>query len=263
MLPEVELLGRTVPSYGILTMAGVLLALLYLKIEERHFHEKNADADLAFVYGIVGSFIGAKLLSVLTVLPSITKNWSLLFTDTQFFLQTYIFAGFVFFGGLYGAIAACLLYAKFAKVKFGVLVRRLLPAFALIHAFGRVGCFFTGCCYGTASESLGIVLANSAIAPNDLPLIPVQLYEAALELLLFAVLAVMGRKQARGELMLGLYLSVYGIARFMLEFLRGDYYRGFVGPLSVSQAIAVPTVVWGLMVLTKNIKAVKNTGQAN
>lgn len=96
MLPEIEILGRTVPSYGIFTMAGVLLALLYLKFEERHFKERNADVDLAFVYGMVGSFVGAKLLSVLTVLPSIAENWSLLFTDTQRFLQAYIFAGFVF-----------------------------------------------------------------------------------------------------------------------------------------------------------------------
>lgn len=254
MLPEIEILGRTVPSYGVMTMAGVLFALLYLKLEERHFNEKNADVDLAFVYGIIGSFIGAKLLSVLTILPSIAENWSLLYTDAQSFLQAYIFAGFVFFGGLYGAIGACWIYAKFAKVNFGVLVRRLLPALALIHAFGRVGCFCTGCCYGIVSEKLGIVLRNSAIAPNDLPLLPVQLFEAALELLLFGVLAVMGRKRIAGELMLGLYFTVYGSMRFLLEFLRGDYYRGFIGPLSVSQVIAIPTVILGVMLIGRKVK---------
>lgn len=254
MLPEIEILGRTVPSYGIFTMAGVLLALLYLKFEERHFKERNADVDLAFVYGMVGSFVGAKLLSVLTVLPSIAENWSLLFTDTQRFLQAYIFAGFVFFGGLYGAIGACWIYAKFAKVNFGVLVRRLLPALALIHAFGRMGCFCTGCCYGIVSEKLGIVLRNSAIAPNDLPLLPVQLFETALELLLFAVLAVMGRKRMGGALMLGLYLAVYGSMRFLLEFLRGDYYRGFIGPLSLSQVIAIPTVFFGVVLIGRKVK---------
>ena len=135
-----------------------------------------------------------------------------------------------------------------------MLVRRLLPALALIHAFGRMGCFCTGCCYGIVSEKLGIVLRNSAIAPNDLPLLPVQLFGTALELLLFAVLAVMGRKRMGGALMLGLYLAVYGSMRFLLEFLRGDYYRGFIGPLSVSQVIAIPTVLFGVVLIGRKVK---------
>ncbi|MCR4962819.1 MAG: prolipoprotein diacylglyceryl transferase [Firmicutes bacterium] len=249
MLPELHILGRSVPTYGLLAMTGVLAALLYLKLEERRLQESNADIDLAFLYSLIGAFIGAKLLSIITSLPDIRAAWPFLVKTPAAFLQNYLLSGFVFYGGLYGALLVCLLYAKHERLDFAALLCRLLPTLALIHGFGRVGCFLTGCCYGIPHPTLGVILPNSAIAPHDVPLLPVQLYEAALEFLLFAVLARMGRKQKDGYAMLGVYLLTYGIARFFLEFCRGDAYRGFIGPLSLSQAISLPTALLGLFLL--------------
>lgn len=249
MLPKIQIFGHSIPTYGLWAMMGVLLALLYLKIKERRLHENNADVDLAFIYSLIGAFAGAKLLSLATTLPAIIVDWPDLAANPSLLIKNYLLAGFVFYGGLYGALLACLLYAKHARLDFSLLAGRLMPTLALIHGFGRIGCFFTGCCYGLPHPSLGIVFANSAIAPNDTPLLPVQLYEAALEFLLFAVLAWMDSRRVDGRRMLGLYLLVYGIARFVLEFLRGDTYRGFIGPLSLSQTISIPTALFGVYLL--------------
>ena len=59
MLPYIEILSRPVPMYGLLAGVGVLLAVLYMKRAEKRAPELAADAELAFVYGIVGAFVGA------------------------------------------------------------------------------------------------------------------------------------------------------------------------------------------------------------
>ena len=106
MLPYIEILSRPVPMYGLLAGVGVLLAVLYMKQAEKRYPELVADAELAFVYGIVGAFVGAKLLFLLTVLPELGADLPYLWTKTSAFLEKYLYAGFVFFGGLYGAVAA-------------------------------------------------------------------------------------------------------------------------------------------------------------
>ena len=120
----------------------------------------------------------------------------------------------------------------------------------LAHGFGRIGCFLTGCCYGRECSSLGIAFAHSEIAPNGVPLFPVQLVEAACVLGLSLVLASMARRGRPGREMLAVYLISYGALRFILEFFRGDGYRSFLLGLSVSQLIAVCTVLFAAFLLS-------------
>jgi len=101
-----------------------------------------------------------------------------------------------------------------------------------------------GCCYGRPSIRWGVLFSQSDIAPRDIPLLPVQMYEAVGELLLFVVLARLGAKGMDGRKMLIIYLFSYGVLRFLLEFLRGDLYRGFLLDLSVSQVISVFSVLF-------------------
>ncbi len=243
MLPYIHVLSREIPMYGITTGVGVLLAVLYLKYAEKRYPELEADVELAFVYGIVGAFVGAKILFLVTVFPDFWADFHYLCTQTAAFLETYLYAGFVFYGGLYGAVLSVCLYARVAKVSAQRLLNILLPVLPLIHCMGRIGCFCAGCCYGRYSERWGIYFFRSEIAPHDVPLLPVQLYEAVGALLLFAGLAYMGAKKADGKKMLAVYLLAYGIMRFALEFIRGDAYRGFLLGMSVSQIISTLSVV--------------------
>lgn len=121
---------------------------------------------------------------------------------------------------------------------------------------GRVGCFCMGCCYGCPTDSsLGVTFHVSPIAPNGVALVPVQLLEAAAEFLLFAVLLALSLRGAPGRALLGGYLAAYGVLRFTLEFFRYDNYRGFLGPLSLSQWISIVTVVLGTVLLPRAHRA--------
>lgn len=210
--------AHRVAMYGVMAALGTALAVLYLRRAEKRFPETAADAELVFIYGLLGMFVGAKLLSLLTVLPELRADLPLLTSDIGAFFRKYLYAGFVFYGGLYGILSAVWLYAKLAGCQFALLARAYLPIVPLIHGFGRLGCFCVGCCYGKPSERLGIAFAHSEIAPNGVPLLPVQLIEAALVFGLFFLLWQMSRRGMDGRRMLGWYLLVYSVGRFVLEF---------------------------------------------
>ena len=115
--------------------------------------------------------------------------------------------------------------------------------------FGRIGCFLAGCCYGVESELFGIVFSNSLAAPNDVKLLPVQLMEAAAELLLFLILLLMKKKGSRGKTLLYTWTIAYAALRFVIEFFRGDEYRGFIGALSTAQVFSVIMIILVLVFL--------------
>lgn len=252
MLPSVTVFSREIPLYGVMAGAGLVLAVLYLVRAQRRWPEIRADAELAFAYGLIGAFVGAKLLSLLTVLPELVRDLPALLSSPGSFLTRYLYAGFVFYGGLYGALLALWLYGRHSRCGAGRLAGTLLPVIPLVHALGRIGCFCAGCCYGRPSALLGVAFSRSGIAPNGVPLLPVQLFEAAWELGLFFLLRQMACRACGGRQMLGWYLVLYSLARFALEFLRGDGYRGFIGPLSLSQVIAAASVLLGLGLLRQS-----------
>lgn len=249
MLPYITVYSHRVAMYGVMAAAGTMLAVFYLRRAEKRFPETSADADLVFIYGLIGMFMGAKLLSLLTALPVLLADLPLLTLDMGSFFRKYLYAGFVFYGGLYGLLLAVWLYAKLSGGKFALLATAYLPIVPLIHGFGRLGCFCAGCCYGKPSKQLGIAFTRSEVAPNGIPLLPVQLIEASLVFGLFFLLWRMSRRKTDGRRMLGWYLLLYSVGRFVLEFLRGDTYRGFIGILSVSQVIALPSLLGGGLLL--------------
>lgn len=265
MLPYLNLFGRAVPMYGLMAMLGVLVALCYLKWTQPGHAALDADIELTFIWGMLGAFLGAKLLYLLTVFPDLLRDFHLLATRPTQFLTQYILGGFVFYGGLLGALLAGYLYCRVSRVSFWPILGRVLPVLPLIHGFGRIGCFFTGCCYGRPAqhESLGIAFSVSSVAPNGVALLPVQLYEAAGVFTLAALLIALRRKMP-AELLLSFYLFFYGLLRFVLEFFRGDSYRGFIWKLSVSQVISLLVIAGacGLLVLYQR-QVAKMRGTSN
>ncbi|MDO4810668.1 MAG: prolipoprotein diacylglyceryl transferase [Eubacteriales bacterium] len=254
-MATLTVLGREIPLYSLLTVAGALLAWGYVEWRARRLgHQNTADVELSFLYGMIGAFLGAKLLSVLTQIPAIRADWPLLSVSPSVFMQKYLYAGFVFYGGILGALLASWCYCRTKHIAYADMERVLLPICPLIHAFGRVGCFLTGCCYGK-SVPWGYVYHHSAVAPNGVPLLPVQLFEAGFEVILCLIAILLSKKERRGGTLTAIYLGTYGIFRFIIEFWRGDAYRGFIGPLSVSQWIALATLLGiALWLIRKNKK---------
>ena len=141
-------------------------------------------------------------------------------------------SGFVFYGGLFGVIFTLMFLtrndADMRKKVFEISV----PAMPLFHAFGRIGCFLAGCCYGK-KLSTPIVIGTIEFAR-----IPVQIIESMAEFILFIVLFILSKKNRDIDL-LRIYLVIYAVIRFADEFLRGDKIRGIYGGVSTAQWISL------------------------
>jgi phosphatidylglycerol:prolipoprotein diacylglycerol transferase len=155
--------------------------------------------------------------------------------------------GLVFYGGLLGAIGASLWYTRRHKLSFLRVADLSVPFIALGHFFGRLGCFCAGCCYGKVTTSvLGVRFPRPSMAFKEMleakvlaagathtaPLHPTQLYESLAELGICLVLLLAGpRKRYHGQLLL-LYLTLYPLARLIIELFRADPDRRYVVALS-------------------------------
>lgn len=213
-------------------MLGLVLALCYLKATQPKHTPLNADTELALIWGCIGALVGAKLLYLATVLPDFLHDLPLLRQAPRDFLARYLLGGFVFYGGLFGALLAAFLYCRTSRISFSAVLTQLLPVIPLIHAFGRIGCFCSGCCYGRPSQRFGIAFSHALAAPNGVKLLPVQLYEAATTLGLFVLLAVLRRRGAPGRQMLAVYFLLYGsYPVWCWSFSGATANRGFVGGL--------------------------------
>lgn len=154
-------------------------------------------------------------------------------------------AGITFLGGLLGGIAVFMTgYAIFRKKLNIRLIDSLsiIPCSILIgHAFGRVGCFFAGCCYGKPTDSfLGVLFPG-----HTTPVHPTQLYEATFLLILFAVCSFLLLK-FKFKHNMSVYLIGYGIFRFCIEFVRDDDRGQLVAGISPSQFWSILLVAAGI-----------------
>jgi phosphatidylglycerol:prolipoprotein diacylglycerol transferase len=159
-----------------------------------------------------------------------------------------------FYGGVLGSLAA--LYAASRIFRFSFLKWADIASSSVAFGIfvGRIACFVSGCCWGTSSSLPWAVLypaSDRALWPPPIPVHPVQLYDAALGLILFVVLerGFSARRYA-GESALQFFVG-YALVRFFTEFFRGDLYRGYVldGILSVSQAFSLLVLCVGLPAL--------------
>ena len=218
---------------------------------------KKHDIDFTgLLMGVVilgaGLLVGGVFVFALTQASSAWENRHLFSEYPLPFLQR-TFGGMVFYGGLFGVMGAMPLYAKYLKKDVPTILTVLVPVLPLAHAIMRVGCFFAGCCHGMPHETLGVYFANSVSAPNDIRLIPVQLYETAMNLVIFAAIWTWTMKPRHHLHIVAFYGITYAIGRFILEFFRGDAARGQVFALSTSQfiSILVFVVCIGLIVISK------------
>ncbi len=240
MFPFISAFGFTLPSYGLMvTLSWLLGGFVAVKRAKQLKLDEN-DTILIMIYSVIIGFIGAKILFLITVLPQVIY---LLHNDPNLFFESIISSGFVYYGGVIAGILGAFVCSKVHKIKLLPHFSLLVVVLPLAHAIGRVGCFFVGCCYGLENHGLGIAFHDSPVAPNNIPLLPVQLYEAFLNIILFAVLLRVSKKARSYDLTILVYLYSYAVIRFFLEFLRYDSARGSMAGLYTSQWISIGMVV--------------------
>ena len=245
MYPVVELFGKTIGLYPILSLLGMFASGLFCCFMAKKRGLDSNDMIVLLLIAGIGVFLGGSLLyacvSLNDSLKVIPSGFQVDSPQKLFALVRLIFGGSVFYGGLLGGMAAGVIYLRKKRLPIRQFTDIAAPAIPLFHAFGRIGCFLGGCCYGTECN-IGFIYTNSLVeSANGVRRFPVQLLEAAFNLLLFLLLWRLLRRRKSG--LLRWYLLFYSFGRFFLEFFRGDAYRGQMLGLSTSQII-------GLLILT-------------
>ena len=251
MFNDIHIGPLTLHMYGIMIAVGFIAALL-LCIRRGKKRGLSEDAFYGiFVCALLGGIVGSKLLYWIVSLPQIIQNPSLMLDFRN---------GFVVYGGIIGGIFASWIYLRVKKQNFFDYFDVVMPSVALAQGFGRLGCFFSGCCYGRETDSaFHIVFTHSDFAPNNVPLIPTQLMSSAGDFLIALGLILFANRNPKKGRVGALYLILYGCGRFVIEFFRGDP-RGSVGVLSTSQLISLIIVAAGLLLFFLFPKMAQKTG---
>lgn len=239
---QVPLIGQlSIPAYSLFAFIGLFFAMVffYLRLQKKNIAFSRFLILMAFM--ITGVALGSKALFIITQIPEIIRDFSL--QKTFYIIWT---SGFVFYGGMFGAIVGAYLFTRFFHLPSQAFIDLLIPGFPLFHFWGRIGCFFAGCCYGKVS-TWGFPLYGN---PHVLH-IPVQLFEALCLCLIFTVFLLFEKRGLPAGRLTILYLFSYSICRFALEFFRGDTIRGIWFGLSTSQWISLGIVLFTVHYLFK------------
>lgn len=218
MHPEAfKVFGFPIYWYGIFAAIGFLTAFgSATKRAARENLPKEAITNLA-PWIIFGAIIGARLLYVITF-------WREEFADKPLYhIITIGRSGLVFYGGLIGSSLGTIIYCWKNKLPLWKVADVMAPSVALGHAFGRIGCLMTGCCYGRTCVAPWAIHFPETHATHGVGVHPVQIYESALNFSFFALLMLFYRRKKFDGQIFCIYLVGYAILRAFTESFRGDY----------------------------------------
>ncbi|MGD9612165.1 MAG: prolipoprotein diacylglyceryl transferase [Kiritimatiellia bacterium] len=234
--------GKEIYSYGVLAALGFLAGILtWLWLGRRENRPPGFAADLGF-WLMAGGIVGSRLAYVVA-------NWSY-YRGAPLEIVRIDQGGLIFYGGFLLASLALVLFARHHRVPTWHLADFAIPALAIGHALGRVGCFLNGCCYGRPAGDHACGFAYPPVCePGKLfpgvPLFPVQIIESAALLAIWAVLLFAYPRRKKDGAVFALYLLLYPPVRFALEYLRGDERQSWLA-LDVAQVTSLALFLIGL-----------------
>jgi len=249
MFPNIEWLYPALILLGVAVCVFVVLPLLAKKygMDKKTIDFYSIVALAAVAAGLGGAFFFQFIYDLFKF---------------DFKLPEGYFPAMTFYGGLIvGGIVFILIHIFVTKKKpeaksqFWIILRVAAPCVLVAHGFGRLGCFFNGCCYGIETNSfLGMNFPG-----HEHNILPTQLIEAFFLFALFALLflPVFFKKPNFffTDKSAIIYLFGYGVFRFVLEFFRGDAdARAVTLALSPSQIVSIFMVALGAYLLVLDIK---------
>ncbi|MBI3405178.1 MAG: prolipoprotein diacylglyceryl transferase [Acidobacteria bacterium] len=247
----------TIHTYGVLVATGVLLALFLCESRARVAGVPPDRVWNLGIYMVLAGILGSKLWLLI-------QDYDYYWKDPRRILETATLqAAGAYYGGLFAAVVVAVVYARRAHLKFLPLADIYSAPLALGHAVGRIGCFTAGCCWGKETALPWAVTFHDSYAANlvGVPLgvhmHPVQLYESALDFLLFGFLLWLTRRQKFAGQVFAAYIALYGVIRFATEFFRGDPDRTmlFNRSLSLMQVVSVGLLLVGAWIWKAGSKA--------
>lgn len=242
-------------TYGLMIAIAFLVCIWRISSDAAKAGMNPQAVSDTVVWTVLAGLIGTRLLHI--VMYRQFYSWS----DPLGWIAIWK-GGLVFQGAFVPAFVFCIFYARRRGIPFWQFLDIAVPYFALGQALGRVGCFFKGCCFGAVTDSAAGIcfpagspaheehVATHLIeysAPWSLPVHPTQLYSIAMLLGLFGVLLVLRKKWRPFDgYLFPLYLSLYGVGRFTVEFFRGDNPHTYFGHLTFQQVFSLGLVAGGV-----------------
>jgi phosphatidylglycerol:prolipoprotein diacylglycerol transferase len=254
MFPHLIRIGSfSLPTYGALVAIAFLTALW---MTSRFAKQRGLNSEKVVNLGVYCALIGmlgAKLLMI-AMDPVYRQHPAEIFTR-----ETLQSAG-IFFGGFIAALLFAFLYMRAQKMPVLSTADLFAPGVALGHGIGRLGCFSAGCCWGKPTSLPWAVTFTSTDTttgvPLGVPLHPTQLYEAFAEGIICLILIRQLQTSHKDGQVIGMYLLLYGMVRFTVEFLRvHDGLNPFGGPFVLEQWISLAVAVGGAWLLTRRQEA--------
>ncbi len=239
MLPDpiFTIFGRSIYMYGLMIAVGILACFIVLFGYGKILKVSQRLLDFGFYTGIASIVIGFGCAALWQALYNYIARPDLGFRlGSGITVVPGLVCGAGFFLIIYFAV-----YRRLTEERL-VDIMPIAPCCILIaHAFGRIGCFFAGCCHGRVTDSfLGVQF------PGEMQkVLPTQLWEACFLFIMFGVCSYLLLRH-RYRLTLPLYTFSYGIFRFIIEFFRGDARGSFIPGLS-------PTQFWCIFIILGSI----------
>lgn len=242
MYPELIKFGPlTIHSYGFFIAIGFIFGILVALWRGKKLGiDSGIILDMA-IYIIISAIVGARIFYIIVNYKEYLNDPVKIFYIHQ--------GGLVFYGGLVGVLIATAYYIKINKLDYFMIADGLIPTLPFGHFWGRIGCFFNGCCYGSHTDCFtGIIFPN--LKSDLIPRHPTQLYEAFACMFFFFLLLIIEKRIARwkGALFVA-YIYLYSSWRFMIEFIRDDNRGEFLFGLSPSQNISLIGILFATCLL--------------
>ena len=232
----VEIGGFAIYSYGVMLSLALLVCSLGL-LKQASREKFNPDHVLeAVIAAALAGLVGSRLLYVFLNWGLYQGQWiKILFTRS---------GGLSFYGAFIGGLIAILAWCRYRKLDFLKLTDLMAPYLALGYAFGRIGCFLNGCCYGKVST---VPWALPASAVDNLLRHPAQLYASLVGLIIFLILYQLRPRRPFDGFQLIMLALLYGVLRFITEFFRDMPLVGL--NFTLAQIFSLAVVLLSLILL--------------
>lgn len=239
MYPYITVFGEQISVYNLCAQVGLLFSyvLLHKLLSEKRMFNSYI---LPICVALIGMVLCARITGVLSgMLQYFIDNKKI--SLSEIWNET----GIVYLGGLYGFIYCLKVICKLNKIEFEAISDILGVVIPFFHGFGRIGCFFAGCCYGKNCECIFAIPYRLNFESPFMSRIPIQLYEAIFEFTISLIMYLLYKKER--QKILRKYIVTYSIWRFIAEIYRDDTVRGIYYGFTFSQIICIFTLAAALL----------------
>ncbi len=225
----------TLYSYGLFVAAGFLLSTFLILRDSEKFGISKDNIFDCLITILIGGLIGGRGLFVII-------NWEYYFYHP---LKIFMFyeGGMAIQGGLVVATLSGAAVFRIKKIPFWRTSDLIAPYIALGQSVGRIGCFLNGCCYGRVIEKgIGVTFPQEAVMR-----VPTQIYSSLALLAIFVILIEIRQKRPFDGYVFTMYLALYSVFRFFMDFLRGDN-LAVVSGMRLSQIISIGMLLCAIVI---------------